>query len=168
MAGPQASLPPVSSSQSSGNPISGHFICQIKRLYFSQPDCFLILLILAMDTATGATGAVEVTARGVCDSLDLPELLNQIPPDEEIGTVTGDGAFDTRGCHTASPDHRATAIIPIRKNGRVWTKDCPAATARNDMPYARPSALVAPPGTNAQGIMSEAGSRRRYAASIIR
>jgi len=27
--------------------------------------------------------------------------------------------------------HLATAIIPIRKNGRPWKQDCPAAAARN-------------------------------------
>ena len=41
----------------------------------------------------------------------LPELLGQIPADEPIGTVTADGAYDTRRCHTAimerdaAPDH---------------------------------------------------------------
>ena len=57
----------------------------------------------------------------------LPELLDQIPEGEEIGTVTADGAYDTRRCHTAIIDHQATAIIPIRKNGRPWKEDCPAA-----------------------------------------
>lgn len=31
----------------------------------------------------------------------LPELLDQIPEREEIGTVTADGAYDTRRYHTA-------------------------------------------------------------------
>jgi len=31
----------------------------------------------------------------------------------------------------AIPDRNATAIIPIRKNGRRWREDCPAAAARN-------------------------------------
>lgn len=29
-------------------------------------------------------------------------------------------------------ERQATAIIPIRKNGRLWKDDCPAAIARND------------------------------------
>ncbi|MBB1492296.1 transposase, partial [Paracoccus sp. MC1854] len=62
----------------------------------------------------------------------LPDLLDQIPPDEQIGTVTGDGAFDTRRCHAAILERGGTAIIPIRKNGRRWKEDCPAARARND------------------------------------
>ena len=100
---------------------------------------------LAMDTATSDIRAVEFTSSSDGDSLVLPELLDQIPEGEEIGTVTApsrglfanrfratDGAYDTRRCHTAIIDHRATAIIPIRKNGRPWKEDCPAATARNE------------------------------------
>ncbi len=46
--------------------------------------------------------------------------------------LTADGAYDTRRCHTAIIDRHATAIIPIRKNGRPWKEDCPAACARNE------------------------------------
>jgi IS5 family transposase len=86
---------------------------------------------LAMDTATSDIRAVEFTSSREGDSPTLPALLNQIPEDEQIGSVTADGAYDTRRCHTAILEHKATAIIPIRKNGRVWREDCPAAVARN-------------------------------------
>ena len=66
------------------------------------------------------------------DSPVLRDLLGQIPADEKIGTVTADGAYDTRRCHTAILAREATPIIPIRKNGRLWKEDCPAARARND------------------------------------
>ncbi len=36
----------------------------------------------------------------------LPELLDQIPPDQEIVSVTADGAFDTRKCHEACNNER--------------------------------------------------------------
>ncbi|RJE78561.1 IS5/IS1182 family transposase, partial [Paracoccus sp. JM45] len=42
-------------------------------------------------------------------------------------------AYDTRRCHTAIIDCHATAIILIRKNGRPWKEDCPAAIARNEI-----------------------------------
>jgi hypothetical protein len=87
---------------------------------------------LAMDTATSDIRAVEFTPRGDGDSPVLPELLDQIPEGEYIGTVTADGAYDTRRCHTAIIDRQATPIIPIRKNGRPWKEDCPAAIARNE------------------------------------
>ena len=85
-----------------------------------------------MDTATSDIRAVEFTPSREGDSPVLPELLDQIPEDEEIGTVTADGAYDTRRCHTAIIDRQATAIIPIRKNGRPWKEGCPAARARNE------------------------------------
>ena len=87
---------------------------------------------LAMDTATSDIRAVEFTSSSDGDSPVLPELLDQIPEGEEIGTVTADGAYDTRRCHTAIIDRQATPIIPIRKNGRPRKEDCPAAIARNE------------------------------------
>ncbi|MDP3196177.1 IS5-like element ISPam2 family transposase [Tabrizicola sp.] len=88
---------------------------------------------LAMDTATGDIRAVEFTSSDKGDSPVLPHLLDQIPADEQIGTVTGDGAFDTRRCHSAILERGGTAIIPIRKNGRRWRENCPAARARNEI-----------------------------------
>lgn len=54
------------------------------------------------------------------------------PRGEEIGTVTADGAYDTRRCDSAIIERRATPIVPIRKNGRPWKEDRPAAVARNE------------------------------------
>ena len=87
---------------------------------------------LAMDTATSDIRAVEFTPSREGDSPVLPDLLGQIPQDEDIGTVTADGAYDTRRCHSAIIARGGTAIIPIRKNGRPWKEDCPAARARNE------------------------------------
>lgn len=86
---------------------------------------------LAMDVATSDIRAVEFISSSDGDSPVLPDLLGQIPEGEDIGTVTADGAYDTRRCHTAIIGRHATAIIPIRKNGRPWKEDCPAAIARN-------------------------------------
>lgn len=87
---------------------------------------------LAMDTATSDIRAVEFTPSREGDSPVLPELLDQIPDGEQIGTVTADGAHDTRRCHAAFIERQAAAIIPIGKNGRQWKEDCPAAQARNE------------------------------------
>ncbi|QFG37683.1 DDE family transposase [Paracoccus pantotrophus] len=88
---------------------------------------------LAMDTATGDIRAVEFTSSDKGDSPILPHLLDQIPPDEQIDTVTGDGAYDTRRCHAAILERGGAAVIPIRRNGRQWREDCPAAKARNEI-----------------------------------
>jgi len=52
--------------------------------------------------------------------LRLPELLNQIPPDQDIGSVTADGAYDTRKCHEAIAARNAHTVIPPRKNAKPW------------------------------------------------
>ena len=87
---------------------------------------------LAMDTDTSDIRAVEFTPSSDGDSPILPELLGQIPEDEQIDTVTADGAYDTRRCHAAITERLAVPIIPIRKNGRAWKEDCPAAKGRNE------------------------------------
>ncbi len=62
----------------------------------------------------------------------LPELLNQIPADQDIGSVTADGAYDTRKCHDAIANRRAHAIIPPRKNAKPWKPTTQGAIARNE------------------------------------
>ncbi len=86
-----------------------------------------------MDTTTSDIRAVEFTPSRDGDSPVLPDLLEQIPEDEQIGTVTADGAYDTRRCHTAIIARDAEAIIPVRRNGRLWKEDVPAARARNEI-----------------------------------
>ena len=77
--------------------------------------------------------AVEFTTSNVGDAPMLPELLDQIPPDQEIATVTADGAFDTRKCHDAIAARGAAAIIPPRKNATPWKPRTAGAIARNEI-----------------------------------
>ncbi len=63
----------------------------------------------------------------------LPDLPGRIPPEQEIATVTADGAFDTRKCHGAIAARGAAAIIPPRKNAKPWKPDTPGAIARNEI-----------------------------------
>jgi hypothetical protein len=76
--------------------------------------------------------AIEATSSRIGDALVLPDLLNQIPPNEEIGSVTADGAYDTRKCHDAIAARNAHAVIPPRKNAKLWKPDTPGARARNE------------------------------------
>jgi len=76
--------------------------------------------------------AVEFTTSDVGDAPMLPELLNQIPPDQEIASVTADGAYDTRKCHDAIADRGAAAVIPPRKNAKPWKAVTAGAVARNE------------------------------------
>lgn len=65
---------------------------------------------LAMDTATSGIRAIEFTTSSDGDSPVLPELLDQIPDGEEIGTVNTDGAYETRFCPVAILGRQVTAI----------------------------------------------------------
>ena len=47
---------------------------------------------LGIDEETLEIRAVEITGSHVGDALVLPDLLNQIPEDQEIGSITADGA----------------------------------------------------------------------------
>ena len=87
---------------------------------------------IGMDEQTLEIRAVEFTTSDVGDAPMLPELLKQIPPDQEIGSVTADGAFDTRKCHGAIAERGAHAVIPPRKNAKPWKADTAGAVARNE------------------------------------
>ena len=51
---------------------------------------------IGIDEETLEVRAVEVTSSNIGDAPMLPELLNQIPLDQEIGSVTADGASKPR------------------------------------------------------------------------
>lgn len=61
----------------------------------------------------------------------LSELLEQIPPDQAIGSVTADGAYDTRKCHDAIAARRAHGAIPPRMNAKPRKPSSAGAVARN-------------------------------------
>ncbi|MGV8984786.1 MAG: transposase [Cypionkella sp.] len=92
----------------------------------------LIMKVLFKLPSRQTTGMEASLLKIASGSPVLPDLLDQIPDGEEIGAVTRDGAYDTRRRHTAIIARRATPIIPIGKNGRLWKEDCPAAMARNE------------------------------------
>ena len=87
------------------------------------------LEIRAAELTTSDVGDVEpVSATGSSEpARDVAELLDQIPQDQEIASVTADGAFDTRKCHEAIAARGAAAIIPPRKNAKPWKPDTPGA-----------------------------------------
>ena len=88
---------------------------------------------IGIDEKTLEIRAAEFTTSEIGDAPMLPELLDQIPPEQEIGSVTADGAFDTRKCHDAIAARGAAAIIPPRKNAKPWKPDTAGAVARNEI-----------------------------------
>jgi hypothetical protein len=87
---------------------------------------------IGIDEETLEIRAIEVTSSSIGDAPMLPDLLNQIAPDQLLGSVTADGAYDTRKCHDAIAARNAHAVIPPRKNAKTWKPDTPGARARNE------------------------------------
>ena len=87
---------------------------------------------IGIDEQTLEIRAIEVTSSSIGDAPILPDLLNQIPPGQELGSVTADGAYDTRKCHDAIAARNAHAVAPPRKNAKLWKPDTPGARPRNE------------------------------------
>jgi hypothetical protein len=75
---------------------------------------------IGLDEQTLEIRAIEVTGRNIGGPPMRPYLLDQIAPDQEIGSVTADGACDTLTCHGASGGWNAHAFIPPRKDAKLW------------------------------------------------
>lgn len=88
---------------------------------------------LGIDAQSLEIRAIEVTSNSIGDAPMLPELLAQIPRSSAIASVTGDGAYDTKACHAAIAAIGAAAIIPTRRNAKLWKKFPPGAHARNEI-----------------------------------
>ena len=87
---------------------------------------------IGIDEETLEVRAVEVTGSNIGDAPMLPELLNQIPSDQDIGSVTADGAYDTRKCREVIAARDAHAVVPPRKNAKLWKPTSAGAISRND------------------------------------
>ena len=74
---------------------------------------------IGIDEQTLEVREVGITGRNTGDAPMLLHLLNQILRNQqigEIGSVTADGACDTRRCHNAIADRGAAEVIPPRRN----------------------------------------------------
>ena len=86
-------------------------------------------LHVGIDADTLQIRAICVTSHNVSDASVLSGLLEQLPPDEALNSLTGDGSYDTQPAYEAVVRHGAIAIIPARKNARirrgcVWVLQC--------------------------------------------
>lgn len=87
---------------------------------------------LALDANTGQVRAALMTHQDVADGDVLTELLEQIPGDEQIDVIGGDGAYDTKPCHAAIAARSAVPSIPPREGAAHWPTHTPGATWRNE------------------------------------
>lgn len=77
-------------------------------------------LHLAIDAETQQIVGVEATSNAVDDAAAVEDLLNQVPVGTEVEEVSADGAYDTRKTYNALNKHGTKAIIPPRKNAKIW------------------------------------------------
>jgi transposase len=87
-------------------------------------------LHLGVDEATGEIVAMVVTTNNVADGEVLEDLLDQI--EHEIEQVSTDGAYDHRHCYDEIDARGAKAVIPSRKDAKVWQHG-----NRKDKPHQR-------------------------------
>ena len=80
-------------------------------------------LHIGIDAQTLQIRAICVTSNNVSDAAVIPELLHQLPEDEKLESLTGDGAYDTQPVYEAVIQRGATPIIPPRKNARIRKGD---------------------------------------------
>jgi len=88
-------------------------------------------LHLAVDEATGEIVAAVASEAGVSDDEVLPDLVAQVPG--EIRQVSADGAYDKRACYDALAARGATAVIPPRRDAKIWQHgNCQGAPWQRD------------------------------------
>jgi hypothetical protein len=75
---------------------------------------------IRIDQETLKIPAIEATGSSIRNAPELPDLLNQVPTDDEIGSVTADGAYHTRKFHDAIVARKVHAVIMPRKNTKLW------------------------------------------------
>ncbi|MEX3592277.1 MAG: IS5 family transposase [Burkholderia sp.] len=86
---------------------------------------------LALNANTGQVHAALMTNQNVADGDALAQLLDQIPREEQIDVIGGDGAYDTKPCHAAIAARSAIPSIPPREGAVHWPADMPGAAWRN-------------------------------------
>lgn len=75
-------------------------------------------LHLAVDEATREIVAAVASEAGVSDDEVLPDLVGQVQG--EIRQVSADGAYDKRHCYDALAERGAKAVIPPRRDAKIW------------------------------------------------
>lgn len=102
---------------------------------------------LAVDAGSHDIRAVEMTDHRHGDAEILPGLLAQIPKGEQIASIGGDGAYDTRSAYEVAAARNAALLVPPRRNGKPWKTRTAGADERNETlaryPAPRPTPLEA-------------------------
>lgn len=78
-------------------------------------------LHLGIDEASGDILIGEVTGNDTADCEMLEPLLTQVPAENPIDQLSGDGGYDRRMCYAALRKRDVQKVaIPPQKNARIW------------------------------------------------
>ncbi len=75
-------------------------------------------LHVAVNEATGEIVTAVASEASVSDADALPDLLEGV--EGELKQLSADGAYDTRQCYDEIEQRGALAIIPPRRNAKIW------------------------------------------------
>jgi hypothetical protein len=81
---------------------------------------------LGIDAVTLEIRAMEVTDNSIADAPILPNLMGQIPPEEQLASVSGDGAYDTKRCHEAIALRASARLLRLLLLFRGRVSNCRA------------------------------------------
>jgi len=130
---------------------------------------------IGIDAKSLEIRAAEFTSSDMGDAPMLPELLDQIPPEQQIASVTADGACDSRKCHDAiaaagqrdhpSPQERETLETRHRWSGRTQRNPAHIEARRANHPATMVRGQPATgPRAAPNGTTAEAKPRRKCTA----
>jgi transposase len=71
-----------------------------------------------VDEATGEIVAAVASEAGVSDHEALPDLLAHVKG--ALGQLSADGAYDKGRCYNAIEQRGAKAVIPPRRDAKIW------------------------------------------------
>ena len=114
-------------------------------------------LPLGVEAATGEFVAAVASEAGVSADEALPDLLAQVPG--ELSQVSAAGAYDKRRCYEAIEGRGAKALIPPRRDAKIWQHGHCAAP-----PQQREANLRALRTRGRRQWKRESGSQRRSLA----
>ena len=115
---------------------------------------------LGIDEETLETRAVEITGSQIGDAPILPDLLDQIPEDQEIGSVRLMAPMTPANATTPLP---TAAPTPSSRPARTPSHGRPSPSARSleTKPCAPPNTSAEPSGDDGADTTAEAASKRR-------
>jgi hypothetical protein len=75
---------------------------------------------LGVDVSSNLIAAGDMTGNETSDSQMFPKLLRELPEQITLHEVSADGAYDTRSSYEVLKEKGAKALIPPKKNARIW------------------------------------------------